>query len=240
VRIVTYNVRGFRDGVDRVLGVVRALRPDVLLLQETGSRRSLRRLAVEASMRAASDPWSPGRRRVKNAVLLAQPWRPASIELVRFAGSRRWYPRGALVVRAVSDAGPSLWLVSTHFGLEGSERGRQVDSLLRVVAGSGQAPAMVGGDLNATPEMRVPARIAADLSDAWAAAGRGDGSTFPASEPSARIDYLFASGPLRVGNASVGGEGSAEASDHLPVCADVAFVADGTVTTWRGFPELGS
>lgn len=240
MRIVTYNVRGFRNGVDRVLGVVRSLRPDVLLLQETGSRRSLRRFAVGASMRAASDPWSPNRRRVKNAVLLAHPWRSASIELVRFADPRRWYPRGALVVRAVSEAGPSLWLVSTHFGLDGSERGRQAEALLRVVAGFGQAPAVVGGDLNATPEMRVPVRIAADLSDAWAAVERGDGSTFPASRPSARIDYVFVRGTLTVDDASVGGEGSGDASDHLPVCVDIALGAAGTATTWSGFPEPDS
>lgn len=226
MRIVTYNVRGFRGGVDRVLSVVSALRPDVLLLQETGSRRSLRRFAVGASMLAATDPWSPSRRRVKNAVLLAQPWRPASVELVRFAGSRRWYPRGALVVRAVSGAGPSLWLVSMHFGLEGSERGQQAEALLGVVAGFGRLPAVVGGDLNATPELRVPARISAELSDAWVAAGSGDGSSFPASRPEARIDYVFVSGSIAVASASVGGGGSADASDHLPVCADVVFVAD--------------
>lgn len=240
MRIVTYNVRGFRNGVDRGLGVVGALRPDVLLLQETGSRRSLRRFVVGASMRAASDPWSPGRRRIKNAVLLAHPWRPSSVELVRFGGSRRWYPRGALVVRAVSDAGPSLWLVSTHFGLDGSERGQQAEALLRVVAGFGQAPAVVGGDLNATPQMRVPVRIAADLNDAWAGAELGDGSTFPASRPSARIDYVFVRGTLTVEDIWVGGQGSGDASDHLPVCVDIALGADGTATTWSGFPEPDS
>lgn len=228
---MTYNVRGFRNGLDLVLGVVRALRPDVLLLQESGSRRSLRRFAVCASMHAASDPWSPGRRRVKNAVLLAQPWRPESIELVRFAGSRRYYPRGALVVRATSDGGPALWLVSTHLGLDGSERGQQAEALSRLVAGFGQSPAVVGGDLNATPEMRAPARISAELCDAWAVAERSAGSTFPAALPEGRIDYVFVSGPLTIGNASVGGEGSAGASDHLPVCVDLTFVKDRTATT---------
>jgi endonuclease/exonuclease/phosphatase family metal-dependent hydrolase len=231
VRIVTYNVRGFRNGVDLVLGVVRALRPDVLLLQETGSRRSLRRFAVGASMHAVSDPWSPGRRRVKNAVLLARPWRPESTELVRFAGTRRWYPRGAFVVRATSDGGPSLWLVSTHLGLDGPERGRHAEALSRLVAGFGRAPVVVGGDLNATPEMRAPTRISGVLSDAWAAAGRGSGSTFPASRPEGRIDYVFVGGPLEIGNASQGGEGSAAASDHLPVCVDLMFVQDRTTTT---------
>ena len=210
--------------------MVRALRPDVLLLQETGSRRRLRRFAMSTSMRAASDPWAPGRRRVKTAVLLANPWQAASIELVRFAGSRYWYPRGALLVRARSDAGPSLWLVSTHFGLNGTERGEQAEALLRLVTGFGRAPVVVGGDLNATPEMGAPARIAAELIDAWAVAGRGAGSTFPASRPEARIDYIFVSGRLDVAYASVRGEGCAGASDHLPVCVDVAFAGDEATT----------
>jgi len=133
--------------------------------------------------------------------------------------------------------------VATHvggsFGIR-TERGEQAEALLRLVTGFGRAPAVVGCDLNATPEMRVPARIAAGLSDAWAAAGRGAGSTFPASRPEKRIDYVFVSGPLEIGNASVGGEGSAGASDHLPVCVDVAFVVDRRTTTSRGRPEPGS
>nr|MBA3691424.1 endonuclease [Actinomycetota bacterium] len=36
--VVTYNVRGFRDGVDRLAAVVERLAPDDLLLQETGPR----------------------------------------------------------------------------------------------------------------------------------------------------------------------------------------------------------
>ena len=73
MRVVTYNVRGFRDGRGRVASVVHALAPDVLLLQESGSRRALRRFADDVGMRVARDPWSPLRRRVKNAVLLAEP-----------------------------------------------------------------------------------------------------------------------------------------------------------------------
>ena len=94
VRVVTYNVRGFRDGLGRVAAVVRELAPDVLLLQETGSRRDLRRFAAEVGLRAARDPWSPLRRRVKNAVLLAEPWSLVSFRLERFADARAVVPTG--------------------------------------------------------------------------------------------------------------------------------------------------
>ena len=130
VRVVTYNVRGFRDGLGRVAAVVRELAPDVLLLQETGSRRDLRRFAAEVGMRAARDPWSPLRRRVKNAVLLAEPWSLVSFRLERFADARRWYPRGALVARASTGSG-DIWAISIHLGLDGAERARQAERVTR-------------------------------------------------------------------------------------------------------------
>ena len=162
MRVVTYNVRGFRDGRERVAAVVRGLHPDVLLLQESGSRRDLRRFAQDVGMRAARDPWSPFRRRVKNAVLLADPWRFTSVELVRFHGAPRWYPRGALIAR-VSAGDDVVRAVSTHFGLGGAERASQADSLLALAAASEGGAVIVGGDLNATPDMP---RGASDLGGA--------------------------------------------------------------------------
>ncbi len=222
MRVVTYNVRGFRDGRHRVATVVNQLQPDVLLVQETGSRRALRRFASDVGMCAARDPWSPFRRRVKNAVLLAEPWRFISIELVRFGRATRWYPRGALVARAATDD-HTLCALSVHFGLDGAERGRQAAALEELVAALDGDVVVAGGDLNATPDMRAPTRIAAKLSDAWAEAGAGDGATFPAFEPAARIDYVFvADGPAITG-VVVGGDGASEASDHLPVAVDLAI-----------------
>src|SRR5437870_504435 len=75
LRVVTYNARGFRDGLDRVADAITTLAPDVLLLQESGSRRGLRHLGAAAGMEVAGDPWSPFRRRVKNAILVRPPWR---------------------------------------------------------------------------------------------------------------------------------------------------------------------
>ncbi|MEO8424598.1 MAG: endonuclease/exonuclease/phosphatase family protein [Actinomycetota bacterium] len=220
MRAVTYNVRGFRDGRGRVAAVVRELAPDVLLLQETGSRRDLRRFADEVGMRVAHDPWSPLRRRVKNAVLVTERWRFTSIELIRFPEARRWYPRGALVARATAHA-DAIWAVSVHLGLEGAERAAQAASLTQLVSSFDGGLAIVGGDLNATPDMRATARIAAALRDCWTHAGHGDGLTFPASAPAARIDYVFVGDEGTIISAAVGAEGASEASDHLPVAVDL-------------------
>jgi len=225
MRVVTYNVRGFRDGHEHVETVVRRLAPDVLLLQETGSRRTLRRFASDVDMRAARDPWSPFRRRVKNAVLLRDPWRFASTELIRFPEARRWYPRGALVARAASGAA-TVVAVSTHFGLGGAERVAQAGSLLEIAAASRGEAVIVGGDLNATPETRAVRLIAEALRDAWPDAGEGEGPTFPAVTPTARIDYLFVGDGARVTHVRVGTEAS-NASDHLPVVVDLILEGGG-------------
>jgi endonuclease/exonuclease/phosphatase family metal-dependent hydrolase len=220
VRVVTYNVRGFRDGLERVAAVVRELAPDVLLLQETGSRRDLRRFAAEVGMSAARDPWSPFRRRVKNAVLVAEPLSLTSFRLERFAGARRWYPRGALLARASADSG-DVWAISIHLGLDGAERARHAERVTDLAASLAGGLVVVGGDLNATPDMDATSRIAGALRDAWAQAGQGAGWTFPASAPTARIDYVFVGEGGSVVGATVGAAGAATASDHLPVVVDL-------------------
>jgi endonuclease/exonuclease/phosphatase family metal-dependent hydrolase len=222
VRVVTYNVRGFRDGRDRVAAVVHELAPDVLLLQETGPRRELRRFASSLGMRVARDPRTPFRRRVKNAVLVTDPWMVGAVRLVRFERAVRWYPRGALVTRIRSDAG-SVWAISVHLGLDGDERGEQVDELVRLVESLGNDVVFVGGDLNATPDRPAVARLAAILRDAWHEAGEGDGETFPAVAPTDRIDYVFVRGSIQIRSVRVGAPGAEAASDHLPVSAGLAL-----------------
>jgi endonuclease/exonuclease/phosphatase family metal-dependent hydrolase len=220
LRVATYNVRGFRDGVGDVVDVVDRSAPDLLLVQESGPRRTLRSFAAAVGMEPAADPWSPFHRRVKNAVFARPPWRVIQARLHRFAGSARFYPRGALVVQA-GRAGRRLWVVSLHLGLAPAERNAHVRELTDVCAGLAGAPIVLGGDLNATPDQRAPGWLADRYWDAWVAAGEGEGATFPAREPTARIDYVFASAGLSVESASVGK--APDASDHLPVIVDLAI-----------------
>jgi endonuclease/exonuclease/phosphatase family metal-dependent hydrolase len=218
--VVTYNVRGFRDGPDRVAEIVERLAPDVLLLQETGRRRTLRRVASGLGMDVAADPWSPLRRRVKDAVLVRPPWRLVEHRQRRFADAARFYPRGALIAQ-VGRAGRRVWAVSIHLGLAPTERNAHVHELTDLCAGLAGGPVVIGGDLNATPDERAVRWLADRYWDAWATvATGGGGETFPAHDPTARIDYLFASAGLRVTSARVPVR-AADASDHLPLAADL-------------------
>jgi endonuclease/exonuclease/phosphatase family metal-dependent hydrolase len=109
-----------------------------------------------------------------------------------------------------------------------------VHELTDLCAGLAGGPVVIGGDLNATPDERAVRWLADRYWDAWAtmAAGGEDGAqtgaaaalaggeTFPARDPTARIDYLFASAGLRVVSARVPVRAE-EASDHLPLAAEL-------------------
>jgi endonuclease/exonuclease/phosphatase family metal-dependent hydrolase len=60
--------------------------------------------------------------------------------------------------------------------------------------------------------------------DAWLLGGDVVGETFPASEPTARIDYLFVSEGIRVERAIVPATPEVwVASDHRPVVAELTL-----------------
>lgn len=232
LRVVVYNVRGFRDGLDRVVGVIGHFEPDVVLLNETGGRLALRRCARALGMQVARDPWSPFRRRVKNAVLARPPWRIVERRLHRFADVRRpLYPRGALVAQ-VGRAGRRLWVYAIHLGLHPLERLHAAEELADLTRGR-DGPVLIGGDCNETPDGRATTFLGDRFWDAWLLGGDVAGETFPASDPTARIDYLFVSEQVKVERVIVPSvmPEARVASDHLPVVAELRLADPAEVST---------
>ena len=222
VRVLVYNVRGFRDGLNRVVDVVAQVQPDVAVLNETGSRRALRRFAKGLEMQVASDPRSPFARRVKDAVLVRPPWRILEHRQHRFARTDHLYPRGALLAQ-IDRAGRRAWVVSVHLGLRPVERRRNVEELADLVRDI-RDPVVIGGDCNELPQGRAIAFLAERFRDAWLLGGDVAGETFPASDPTARIDYVFVSEGIRVERVLVpDGELVRSASDHRPVVAELTL-----------------
>ena len=220
--MLVYNVRGFRDGADRVESVLERFEPDLVLLNESGGRWRLRRFAKRAQMKAVRDPWSPFRRRVKDAVLVRAPWRVLERRFRRFADSARWYPRGTVVVR-VARSGYRLWAAAVHLGLRPAERRRHAEELVDLLRGL-DGPVVVGGDLNETPSGRAVSFLSERFWDAWLLGGDVAGETFPADEPTARIDYLFVSEGIRVERALVPAIPEVRvASDHRPFVAELTL-----------------
>ncbi len=221
MRVVVYNVRGFRDGRDRVEAVVRRFEPDLLLLNESGGRWRLRRFARGVEMVAAADPWSPFRRRVKDAVLVRPPWRVLEHHQVRFDDSARFYPRGALIAR-LGRSGFRCWAVATHLGLHPAERLRHAEELADLMRGLPD-PVLIGGDLNELPDGRAMSFLADRFWDAWLLGGDAAGETFPSADPTARIDFLFVSENVRVERVLVPDAEAATASDHRPVVTELTL-----------------
>jgi endonuclease/exonuclease/phosphatase family metal-dependent hydrolase len=219
LRVLVYNVKAFRRGVRAVAGLVAEHGPDVALLQECGPRRRLKRFARALGMEPLSEHFL-FRRSIHDAVLVRPPWRVLSHRLHRFPKDVRFYPRGAMLVR-IGRTGHRLWVASVHLGLRPGVRKRNADELASVVLGL-DAQAIVGGDLNEGPEGAAAAWLAARMWDAFARAGEGPGETYPADDPRARIDYLFAGEGIEVERAWVlGGPRAVAASDHLPLLVDL-------------------
>jgi endonuclease/exonuclease/phosphatase family metal-dependent hydrolase len=220
VRVMVWNVRGFRDGLDRVATIVGHFAPDLVLLNETGGRRRLRRFARALAMSVAADPWSPFRRRVKNAVLVRPPWRLLEHRLHRFADVRRaMYPRGVLIA-GVEREGLRLSALAVHLGLHPIERLHAAQELGDLIRGL-REPALIGGDLNETPDGKAARFLAERFWDAWLLGGDVAGETFPASDPTSRIDFLFVSEDVTVEKVIV--PPGPAASDHLPVVAELSL-----------------
>ncbi len=98
----------------------------------------------------------------------------------------------------------------------------QVNDMLRIMNTSAY-PTVLVGDMNADISDPTAAEVFNPLlekfSDAWALAGKGDGNSFPSNEPDRRIDYILTTpSTVDVMNAF---EISTQASDHLPVVADL-------------------
>jgi endonuclease/exonuclease/phosphatase family metal-dependent hydrolase len=214
LRVATWNVHGLRGGVSAVASAIRAEEVDVVLIQESGGRGRLRDLGRTLGWTVSADPHVFPRRRIRNA-LLARPGAAAAIRsrFVRFAAGTPWQPRGALFAEL-----DERWTaVSSHLGLDGPERGRQVRELRSLLDGASE-PVVLGADLNALPGDQGPRSLAEQLTDVWTGVGTGRGATFPSHAPTSRIDYLFVGPAVQALRAWTAG---GTVSDHLMVVADL-------------------
>lgn len=134
-----------------------------------------------------------------------------------FTGELGDFRYGYVRARVLHDRRP-IAVLSAHLsaGLEGNgaqERVDQMQQLLSVVAGD--STAIIAGDFNAWPD-DAPIKMirASGFQDAGAPAGISELQTWPAVNPSERIDYVFVRGNLKSERGEVR---RTHASDHLPV-----------------------
>jgi endonuclease/exonuclease/phosphatase family metal-dependent hydrolase len=238
VRVATFNIHhgaGLDGRVDleRIAAVVEAGAPDVVGLQEVDRHFGERSQFVDQATWLAErlgmhvvfganldfDPLTPDapRRQYGTALLTRErvrEWR--NTLLPRPQGGEQ---RGLLEM-VIKVRGTPVRVFTTHLQNDSQvERLAQVDAIRARLAGVRESVVLVG-DLNATPASPEVGAITEDLADAWATAGEGDGFTYDAATPHARIDYVLSSPDVVARTAAVV---STDASDHLPVFVDLAL-----------------
>jgi endonuclease/exonuclease/phosphatase family metal-dependent hydrolase len=224
IRVATYNVHGFvgRDGrrdPRRIAEVIRALRCDVVGLQEVDSRRArtaLGELEGETGMESVAgativeSDGEYGNALLTTARVLAVHRHDLTVE------GRE--PRGAIEVRLAARTGPVFTMIVTHLGLRRSERRRQVERLLAICSNDRRGrPLVVAGDFNEWwPFSRSLGILRSELGPSRAV------PTFPAGRPVLALDRIWTT-PIRPrsGVRAVRTALSRVASDHCPLFADL-------------------
>lgn len=225
MRVVSYNIRGGlgldgKRSTPRIADTVRGALPDVVCFQEVHHKL----------------PWSGGE---NQPALLADSLRRAFVYFapVRFGfggeglgvcvrdtfseeiqhnlPSKR-ENRGVLEVRLRDISGfRSLTVLCTHWGLNSEERMEQAAECVKIAANAPR-PLIFCGDLNETADGPAVRRLmqGSGLLDAGAISNL---PTFPAANPTKRIDFILHSPDLRLNDLKTI---QSMASDHLPLYAD--------------------
>lgn len=220
LRVASYNLRGLKDDAAAAAAVVRALSPDVLLLQEV-PRYPGSSYAISSFARQCGLLWS-GRTRLVSGTSLMTSLRVESTDASdrRLPVGLRENPRGYTLATVRLTGGRHVLVASVHLSLRAEQRVEHVRTVLTELAeeSAGQ-PLVVGGDLNEDRGGTARGTLAAHLQEVSA-----DRATFPARRPHRGIDAIFASGHLSVTPgepALLDGMPLARASDHLPVWVDL-------------------
>lgn len=225
LRVATYNVHRCvgRDGrfdPERVAGVLRQLDADVLALQELqwGSDDALHLLDQFA--RRLGQHALPGPTLLRpdghygNALLTRLEVRHVHRVDLTVGGHE---PRGAIDAQLETREG-ELRVVATHLGLRPGERRLQLRRLLARLDEGPQHPTVLMGDINEWFMWGRPLR--------WLHAWFGrppSPASFPSRLPLLALDRIWMRPRHRLLHVSVhDSHGARQASDHLPVLAEIA------------------
>jgi endonuclease/exonuclease/phosphatase family metal-dependent hydrolase len=230
-RVMSYNIHvgvGMDKKLDlqRIADVINAEHPDLVGLQEvdrgvkrTEGKDEIAELAKLTSMNFAfahNLDYQGGQYGV--AILSRFPIQQTDHR--KYENRREAERRGMIRVQ-VQVAGRLINFVTTHLDYQ-YEDGRlfETEQMLKFLEGVSE-PLIVVGDFNDEPSGQAYKLMLTKFSDSWIAAkAKGPGLSYPADEPSKRIDYVFTrqSDHIRTKKAWVV---STLASDHLPLVADL-------------------
>ncbi len=215
LRVVSYNVHGLKDDRTALIGLIRDLEPDVLVVQEAPRRFRWREKCAALADDLGLVVAAGGLPSLGNLLLVN----------LRVAVHETWcrrYPltpgrhlRGAAFVRG-SVRGGQFTVSGSHLATDPAERPRQA-ALWKQALATVEGPVIAAADLNEGPG-----------GGAWRTVEDGLVSspeappTFPAVLPDRRLDGIFVSPGITIEKYEVvETERARRASDHLPVVADL-------------------
>ena len=227
IKIMTYNIRHGK-GLDnrqqflRITDLVRNTRPDILGINELDCYNP--RSKLENQPRLLAD--TLGYEFVFHPILklgwalygngLFSRWPIVDYKLHRLPGTKE--PRGCIEAKIQHPQG-LIRVITLHLGLGQGEQEEQLTKVALIV-GKSVFPTLVTGDFNRTLGSEVGVL---GLLDTYTIAEMDNGNTFPANNPTLRIDYILCTKHFQVEKVWVV---ESQASDHLPVVALVGLGKD--------------
>jgi exodeoxyribonuclease-3 len=243
LRLLSYNIRrGGRGRAGQIAEVIRAVHPDIVVLQEAILPRIVERIAREAGMREWGSEDGRSLAYLSRAPLAGHGWH-------RPRGSRHAFLELTLTGSDVRIFG--VHLSAVHAAWTERRRVRELRALLDRVRAEQRGPHVLAGDFNtlAPGELldirQLPQRLRLLV---WLSGGRIQwktistilqagycdgfrllhadiaGLTFPTWRPHVRLDYVFVPSAhascLRACDVITGGA-TREASDHFPLMAQL-------------------
>lgn len=228
LRVLSYNIH-HAEGVDgkldleRIAGVIRAVKPDIVALQEVDQRASrservdqpakLAELTGMSVVFGANIPLQGGH--YGNAILSRYPIvRHRNHLLPRLDNGEQ---RGVLhaEIRLGDEPDQILHFLATHLDHRPDDRERQLSAefINRLANDTRLTPAILAGDLNATPDSRV----LDEFRKTWTFPAGNQLETIPVKQPVRQIDFIATRELAGWKTAEVRVLKEAIASDHRPI-----------------------
>ncbi|MDQ6718075.1 MAG: endonuclease/exonuclease/phosphatase family protein [Gemmatimonadota bacterium] len=238
LRVMTYNIQSGHGSLDGTAAAIRAERPDIVALQEVDVHWAARsgfadqaallgeKLGMQVRFAPIYNlaPDSGGKPMRQFGVAILSRYDVVSFEnrVITRLSTQEQNPVPTPMpglADAVIDVGVTrVRVLNTHLDYRADPRVRemQIADILRYIEGNAM-PTILMGDLNAEPDAPELRPLFRRLFYVWETVF-GPGYTYPADNPTKRIDYVLASPEIRGRSASVP---ETQASDHRPVVVDL-------------------
>jgi endonuclease/exonuclease/phosphatase family metal-dependent hydrolase len=218
LRVMTYNIWMGGRGGSFLDAAVRGAAPDVLLVNEAPKtpflwKRRCRELAEDWGLEYVA-----GGRNAGSNMVVVRPGVGVKSTYVTTLPQPLFQPRRGIAAAQLRVRGALFGVVSCHLSRDAGRRAREVERVIEV-AGRLRGTVIVAGDLNEGPRGPSWRRL---RSAGYVDPGSKDWLTFPADEPTKRIDALLVRGGASVvhhGDPGVDEELQKRASDHRAVFA---------------------